>query len=159
MLRRLYALSQRPGGQLPYHLPQSFWIDGPLDIDKVEDCFSQIIRRYESLRARFVAVDGEPAQCIVDEPRFSLERYAAGEDRVDEIIEKFLRPFDLAVAPLLRVGVVAIRPDRHLLIADAHHIAVDGLSLAARFPGRSKPSRRRCVGFPKKESDMESSNI
>ncbi|MEW6234512.1 MAG: amino acid adenylation domain-containing protein [Candidatus Omnitrophota bacterium] len=164
--RRLYALSQRPGGQFPYHLPQSFWIDGPLDVDKLEDCFAQIIRRYESLRARFLVIDGELTQHIADEPRFSVERYEADEDGIGEIEKQFLRPFDLEQAPLLRVGVVKIRPDRYLLMADAHHIAVDGISfniiardLMALYQGLSltpiKHSYRECLRLIEEEQKSQ----
>lgn len=126
--RRLYALSQRPGGQVPYHLPQSFWIDGPLDIDRLEDSFRTIIARHESLRTGFKIIDGELVTSRIAEPRFSVERHAADAEGAEAIARDFLRPFDLAVAPLLRVAVVSISEHRHLLLADAHHIAVDGLS-------------------------------
>ncbi|SEH60444.1 type I polyketide synthase [Magnetospirillum fulvum] len=126
--RRLYALSQRPGGQVPYHLPQSFWIDGPLDIDRLEDSFRTIIARHESLRTGFKIIDGELVTSRIAEPRFSVERYQADAEGAEAIARDFLRPFDLAVAPLLRVAVVSISQHRHLLLADAHHIAVDGLS-------------------------------
>jgi len=126
--RRLYALGQRPGGQLPYHLPQSFWIDGPLDIDRLEDCFRTIIARHESLRTGFKIIDGELVTSRIAEPRFSVERHVADAGGAEAIARDFLRPFDLAVAPLLRVAVVSVNEHRHLLLADAYHIAVDGLS-------------------------------
>ncbi|CCG40380.1 type I polyketide synthase [Magnetospirillum molischianum] len=126
--RRLYALSQRPGGQLPYHLPQAFWIDGPLDIDRLEDSFRIIIQRHESLRTGFKLIDGELVTSRLAEPRFSVERHQADSAGAERIAHDFLRPFDLAVAPLLRVAIVTLTDNRHLLLADAHHIAVDGIS-------------------------------
>ena len=57
--RRQYALAQRPGGQLPYHLPQAPWIDGPLDVERLEECFRDVIARHENLRPSFVMSDGE----------------------------------------------------------------------------------------------------
>ncbi|MDR3516548.1 MAG: amino acid adenylation domain-containing protein [Azospirillaceae bacterium] len=126
--RRLYALSQRPGGQLPYHLPQAFWIDGPLDCDRLEDSFRTIIRRHESLRTGFVMIDGTLCSSTIAEPRFAIERHRADAAEAEAIARSFLRPFDLAQPPLLRVAVVTVADDRHLLLADAHHIAVDGIS-------------------------------
>ncbi|WP_316976892.1 non-ribosomal peptide synthetase [Shumkonia mesophila] len=126
--RRFYALGQRAGGQLPYHLPQAFWIDGPLDIDRLDEAFRTIIGRHESLRTSFVMVDGELLAKRWVEPRFEIERLQAEESDIDAVVAAFVRPFDLAAAPLLRVATVEVGPKRHLLLADAHHIVADGLS-------------------------------
>lgn len=126
--RRLFALGQREGGQLPYHLPQAFRIDGPLDVDRLEAAFRTIVTRHESLRTSFVTIEGELLAKRWAEPRFAVERLRADESGVDAVVAAFVRPFDLAVAPLLRVAAVEIAPERHLLLADAHHIVADGLS-------------------------------
>ncbi|MDX9860533.1 MAG: aminotransferase class III-fold pyridoxal phosphate-dependent enzyme, partial [Rhodospirillales bacterium] len=142
--RRLYALSQREGGQLPYHLPQAFWIDGPLDIERLETAFRTIIGRHESLRTSFVTIEGELLAKRWAEPRFEIERLRASEADIDAAVAAFVRPFDLAVAPLLRVATVEVGPERQLLLADAHHIVADGLScnviaaeLMALYQGQS----------------------
>jgi len=150
--RRLFALSQRNGGQRPYHLPQAFFVDGPLDIDRLEDTFRQIIARHESLRTAFVTIGGETLAKRIAEPRFSIERgaidtHASGQDAMASAIEHFLRPFDLGTAPLMRVTVAALSDSRYLLLADAHHIVVDGLSfdiiaaeLMAAYAGHILPA-------------------
>src|SRR5689334_17888252 len=75
--RRLFALAQRPGGELPYHLPQAFWIDGPLDLHRLDTAFRAVIQRHESLRTSFLMLDGEPVAKRVAEPRFEIERLDA----------------------------------------------------------------------------------
>ena len=45
-------------------------------------------------------------------------------------ISDFVKPFDLGQAPLLRVGLVNLSPDRHLLLCDMHHIISDGISVS-----------------------------
>ncbi|MFM8332764.1 MAG: amino acid adenylation domain-containing protein, partial [Candidatus Methylumidiphilus sp.] len=144
--RRLFALAQRPGGELPYHLPQAFWVDGPLDADRLEDAFRAIIQRHISLRTGFLMLDGQLVAKRVAEPRFAVERTAAAAGEIDSVVARFLRPFDLSQPPLLRVAVATLAPDRHLLIADAHHIVVDGLSfniiaaeLMALYAGQALP--------------------
>jgi amino acid adenylation domain-containing protein/non-ribosomal peptide synthase protein (TIGR01720 family) len=145
--RRMFVLAQREGGDAPYHLPQAFFIDGPLDVERMEEAFRTIIMRHEGLRTAFVTIDGEPLAKRIAEPRFAIERAAIAEDEADAFIERFVRPFDLAVAPLMRVAVATIAPDRYLLVADAHHIAVDGLSfdivageLMALYAGETLPA-------------------
>ena len=145
--RRMFVLAQRDGGDLPYHLPQAFFIDGPLDIERLEEAFRTVMLRHEGLRTAFLTIDGEPRAKRVAEPRFAIERRRIEESGADAFIAGFVRPFDLAEAPLLRVGVATIAPERHLLVADAHHIAVDGLSfdivaaeLMALYEGKTLPA-------------------
>jgi amino acid adenylation domain-containing protein/non-ribosomal peptide synthase protein (TIGR01720 family) len=157
--RRLYAVCQRPGAELAYHLPQCFFVNGPLDVDRIEDCFARIVRRHESLRAGFLSIDGQLTLKVVEEPRFSVERYACGEEEIDGIREAFFRrPFDLAKPPLLRVAVLELNPARFMLLADAHHIAVDGMSfnviaseIMALYAGQNLPpverQLRECMGI------------
>ncbi|MGD2085954.1 MAG: amino acid adenylation domain-containing protein [Candidatus Aminicenantes bacterium] len=44
------------------------------------------------------------------------------------LISSFIRPFNLSQAPLLRVGLVKISQDEHILIFDIHHIISDGVT-------------------------------
>src|SRR5690606_3322590 len=46
-----------------------------------------------------------------------------------ERLRRFIRPFDLAEPPLLRVGWVEGEDALSWLLLDAHHLAVDGLSM------------------------------
>ncbi|MCK4765347.1 MAG: amino acid adenylation domain-containing protein [Candidatus Aminicenantes bacterium] len=43
---------------------------------------------------------------------------------------KFIRPFDLSCAPLLRVGLIEVGETEHILMLDMHHIISDGVSIA-----------------------------
>ena len=156
--RRQFALSQRPGGELAYHLPQAMWVDGPLDIDKLEDCFRAAIHRHESLRTSYAVIGGELVFKVEREPRFAIERHQCAEDQVDALAASLLRPFELARAPLMRVAVIQVAPQRHLMVADAHHIAADGLSfnviaqeVMALYQGETLPEPgydfRTCVSI------------
>ncbi|WP_313918242.1 non-ribosomal peptide synthetase/type I polyketide synthase [Tahibacter sp.] len=144
--RRLYALAQREGGEAPYHLPQAFTIDGHLDADRLEDAFRATIRRHPALRTAFVTIDGEPVAKRIAEPRFAIERMDVAAGGEDAFIAAFIRPFDVSQAPLIRVAIGRLAPERHLLLADTHHIAVDGLSfdiiaaeLMALYAGETLP--------------------
>ena len=59
---------------------------------------------------------------------------ATTEKNVTELIQSFIRPFDLSEAPLIRVGVIPVMigrsktPKYHLLLVDMHHIISDGVS-------------------------------
>ncbi|MCP5046997.1 MAG: amino acid adenylation domain-containing protein, partial [bacterium] len=53
-----------------------------------------------------------------------------------QFLRDFIRPFDLSLAPLLRVGLMGTGDKTHLLMVDMHHIVSDGSSVnvfAAEF--------------------------
>ena len=64
-------------------------------------------------------------------------------------IEEFIRPFDLAQAPLLRVGLLDRKDERQVLLYDMHHIISDGVSMeilvrefAQLYRGETLPTLR-----------------
>ena len=127
--RRLFALCQREGGEAPYHLSGLWRLDGPVDFDRLQEAFQEVQLRHESLRTAFLELDGEWLQEIIDEPRFAVERVALAGRAPADALTAFIRPFDLAEAPLWRVGWAEDGAGRSWLMLDAHHLAVDGLSM------------------------------
>jgi acyl carrier protein len=128
--KRLYALRQVDAKGIAYNIPFPVELPGDtaLDIPRLESLFMKLIQRHESLRTSFHLEDGEPVQVIHEDAPFTIQSYdltAAGGKSIDE----FIRPFDLARAPLLRAAVLKLAPDRRVLLVDIHHIVVDGRSL------------------------------
>ncbi|WP_010503429.1 non-ribosomal peptide synthetase, partial [Paenibacillus elgii] len=129
--KRLYILSQLEGGELSYNIPGVMTVEGALDRERLEEAFRQLIRRHETLRTGFELVDGEPVQRIHPEVEFAVEymQVREGGEIREELLRGFVRVFDLRQAPLLRVGLIELKPDRHLLLFDMHHIISDGTSI------------------------------
>ena len=129
--RRLYALSQREGGEGPYHLSGLWRVDGQMDFERLQEAFQEVVVRHESLRTAFLEMDGEWVQEIIEEPRFAVERSAQRGEEPAALLQRFIRPFDLTTPSLMRVGW--IDDDRidqgGWIMLDAHHLAVDGLSM------------------------------
>jgi hypothetical protein len=46
----------------------------------------------------------------------------------EQIVKKFVRPFEVSRAPLLRVGLIKEKKNRHIFMMDIHHIVTDGIS-------------------------------
>ncbi|AFH63622.2 amino acid adenylation domain-containing protein [Paenibacillus caseinilyticus] len=130
--KRLYLLSHLQGGETGYNMPGVILAEGALDRARLQQAFEGLISRHESLRTRFEMVQGEPVQRIVPHSQvpFRIEEWEASEEEAAGLIEAFVRPFDLAEAPLLRVGLITLTPERHLLLFDMHHIISDGVSLS-----------------------------
>jgi iturin family lipopeptide synthetase A len=132
--KRIYILDQLEGQGVSYNMPQIFHMEGKLEPSKIETTFNELIVQQESLRTYFEIKDGEPVQRIQKRGIFKLEHDSIQENpsvhkaQVTEIIRRFVRPFDLTEAPLLRVGLVKEDKTRHVLLIDIHHIITDGMS-------------------------------
>jgi acyl transferase domain-containing protein/non-ribosomal peptide synthetase component F/acetylornithine/succinyldiaminopimelate/putrescine aminotransferase len=131
--QRMFVLSQLDGGELGYHVPVALTVAGDLDLEQLQGHFRTLIRRHDVLRASFSLEDGELVQTVHPQVELPIEQLAATEETIDQVIENFIRPFDLSQAPLIRVGVARLAEHSHLLILDAHHIIFDGVSASILF--------------------------
>ncbi|MDO7899400.1 non-ribosomal peptide synthase/polyketide synthase [Pseudomonas citrulli] len=120
-----------------YHIPNALRLRGQLDVPALERSFNAVIKRHESLRTTF-SEHGEQAVQVIHPHlplRIAVHPLAAGEpDSEDARIKAFVeaetaRPFDLRQGPLLRVSLLEIAEDDHVLVLIQHHIIADGWSM------------------------------
>jgi non-ribosomal peptide synthetase component F/thioesterase domain-containing protein len=110
---------------------------GPLDPLILKRTFNEIIRRHEILRATIEEIDGHPLQVIAPSLAVQLPltdlRQIPGEHREAELdrlsIEEAQRPFKLAHSPLIRLGLLRMEDQRHILTLTIHQIISDGWSI------------------------------
>ncbi len=137
--KRMYVLSQLEGGELSYNMPGVVVVQGELDKPRFERAFAELIHRHEALRTSFDWVDGEPVQTVHSKVDFTIESIdgdaiGASGNQSDEALAQaamaaFVRPFNLKRAPLLRVELLSVSSERHLLLFDMHHIVSDATTL------------------------------
>ncbi len=128
--KRMYTLQQFEPNSTSYNMPGIFELKGSLDIHRLKEVFDKLIYRHESLRTSFLILEDGLAQKVHKEVEFEIEQYEVkSEAEIDDIIKRFIRVFDMSIAPLLRVGIVSVSPDRHILMYDMHHIISDGVSM------------------------------
>ncbi|MBN4049409.1 AMP-binding protein, partial [bacterium AH-315-N14] len=90
----------------------------------------KLIQRHESLRTSFEVLEEGMVQRIYKEVDFEIDKYEVKEEKeIAGIIKSFIRSFDLGKAPLLRVGLIKVHPQKHILMYDMHHIISDGTSM------------------------------
>jgi hypothetical protein len=112
-------------------MPIAVQLIGELDQERLEDTFWQIIKRHESLRTSFIMLGDEPVQVVheIEDMEFAIKYYELTlYPGIDEIIRDFISSFNLSRAPVLRVGMVNLDKEKHLLLLDMHHIITDGVS-------------------------------
>jgi amino acid adenylation domain-containing protein len=149
--KRLYVLQQIDLQSISYNIPQCFILEGPLDMEKLENIFLQLIRRHESLRTSFQIINEDPMQRLSEAFDFKIEYFdrRSNPNSAVSTLSDFLRPFDLSKTPLLRVRLIKEEEERHILMVDMHHIISDKISLeiftqefAALYAGKTLPKLR-----------------
>jgi amino acid adenylation domain-containing protein len=124
--KRLFILQQGHLNSIVYNRPNAYISAIELDKERLEVTLRKLIQRHESLRTSFDMINGETIQRVHSDVPFAIE-YADG-DIIQEPIENFIRPFDLSVAPLLRVRIAKTGEGHNILLVDIHHIISDGFS-------------------------------
>ncbi|HEX3048367.1 MAG TPA: amino acid adenylation domain-containing protein [Bacillota bacterium] len=127
--KRLYILNEIEGAGTSYNMPGGAIIEGRLDRAKLEAAFLELIRRHEAFRTSFELIGGEPAQRINSAVDFKVHYQKTDEASLEGTICDFIQPFNLSQAPLLRVCLLELLPQKHILIYDMHHIICDGVSM------------------------------
>jgi amino acid adenylation domain-containing protein len=131
--KRIFVMSYFKGAETSYNMYAAFWVDGELDVEKLENSFQSLVNRHETLRTSFKMVNDEPVQIVHDDIIFQLSYRQENEADAGDLIKKFIRKFDLAEAPLFRAQVVKVSACKHLVMFDMHHIIADGVSLDIFF--------------------------
>lgn len=133
--QRLWFLEQFQLGSV-YNIPVAYRLKGSLNVTALERSLGEVIRRHESLRTTFRSVDGEPSQAIAPDitlPLTVIKLQVPPDQREAEAqrkaIEEAQQPLDLAQGPLLRVKLLRLTEEEHVLLLTMHHIVSDGWSL------------------------------
>jgi amino acid adenylation domain-containing protein len=107
-------------------------LSGPLQVEALKQALRTIIQRHESLRNSFQTVDGVPVQVIDPHPVWELTmvNLAGKETEAEKLAYRESQtPFDLTKSPLLRVTLLKLQPEKHILLINMHHIISDGWSI------------------------------
>src|SRR5580704_14223969 len=135
--RRLWFLNQFDPMSSAYNIPFPMRLNIPLDRGALERSLQEIVRRHESLRTTFTTQDGEPVQVVAPAQTFNLEAVdlrslPAGEREAEAhrlAIFDAQRPFSLTNGPLLRVTLIQLGVNDHILLLTMHHVISDGWSM------------------------------
>src|SRR4029077_7634477 len=98
-------------------------LSGELDVSAIGRAIDALVERHEVVSTTFGAHDCEPWQIFAPHLRIPLEvedLSDPGEDLRQEALQATLRresekPFELSAGPLLRIGLLNLGPQDHIL--------------------------------------------
>ncbi|MEU9045986.1 MULTISPECIES: amino acid adenylation domain-containing protein [unclassified Kitasatospora] len=166
--RRLWFLQQLDPLSDAYHIPLALRLTGALDADALAAALHDCAVRHEALRTVFPADADGPRQLVLDPDRLPpllrrptpADATAAdsapvtGDGLAEALRTAAARPFDLAAEPPLRADLLALAPDRHVLLLTVHHIACDGWSLGPLARDLGTAYRARAAGRAPEWTDL-----
>jgi hypothetical protein len=130
--QRLWFLEQLEPGGNTYNVPVGVRLSGALEVEALRQTLQEVVRRHEVLRTRFVEVGGQPVQVIEQALELALAvedvSELAGVERV--AAQEAQAGFDLEHGPLLRVRLLRLSAEEHVLLLTMHHIISDGWSMS-----------------------------
>ncbi|WP_226457785.1 non-ribosomal peptide synthetase, partial [Pseudomonas sp. AF03-9] len=127
---RQWFLWQLDPHSAAYHIPGTLRLKGRLDTAALQRSFDTLVARHESLRTH-VQQDGERAvQVIAAHAEVEISCRDVDEGDVLALVEATIaEPFDLQCGPLMRVNLLRLAEDEHVLVLVQHHIVSDGGSM------------------------------
>ena len=149
--RHLWSL-QQDGDELPYRAQCAVLIEGSLNLRVLKAVLRNISDRYEILRTAFRCPQGiniplqgvnEQSAPWIEECDLSTCDTSRQEAEIEALFEKVGRiPFDLANGPVLRVSLLTLATDRHMLLVNVPSLCADAASLRILV---REISRRYCA--------------
>ena len=134
--QRLWFLSRMMPPNALYNISLALRLRGKLNETALVQGLTEIVRRHEALRTRFMEVQGQALQIIdaPDERCVVVEEIASEEALRERCVGERAYCFDLSDEPLYRLRLLRTAFDgQWVLLATLHHIIADGWSLGVFF--------------------------
>ncbi|MCX4094352.1 non-ribosomal peptide synthetase [Nocardia sp. alder85J] len=146
--RRLWFLHRLEGPSPTYNIPLTARLTGAFDTAAFAIAVGDVVARHESLRTVFTESDGVPAQRVLDAADVEVPVTITTVDPATAdaaVAAAVAHRFDLATGIPLRADVFRCDGD-WIVVLLIHHIAGDGLSVAALSRDLSVAYAARCAG-------------
>ncbi|MGO2713545.1 amino acid adenylation domain-containing protein [Pseudomonas helleri] len=135
--RRMWFLWQLDPHSGAYNLPGAVRLTGTLNLSALEQAFACVVQRHQTLRTVFRQNPDDSLEQVerlasinVEHVDFTLLPAIEREQAVAaEAQQQSLHPFDLANGPLLRIKLLKLGADEHVLLLTLHHIVSEGWSM------------------------------
>ncbi|WP_245922498.1 non-ribosomal peptide synthase/polyketide synthase [Nocardia nova] len=134
--QRMWVLNRLAPDSAAYHVPVALRLTGTLELDALRAALADLVQRHDILRTRYpeartTSGEPEPVQEVLPATPVGLEPMPVRRDEIDERIAEIVAVgFDVTAAPPVRVRLLRVADDEHILVVVVHHISADGYSMA-----------------------------
>lgn len=127
---RQWFLWQLDPDSAAYHIPGVLRLTGTLDKQALQRSFDSLLARHESLRTRLNLQGESRSQVVLEHTHIAMAERAVNEAQLQASVQaEITRPFDLQHGPLLRLSLLHLGEEEHVLVLVQHHIVSDGWSM------------------------------
>ncbi|VVP65084.1 Linear gramicidin synthase subunit B [Pseudomonas fluorescens] len=150
--QRQWFLWQLDPHSSAYNIPAALRLHGPLNVAALQQSFDLLLERHQSLRSRFVEDDGQVMQALASLTSLPIEQHDLSDEplrlasAMKKVEEEIARPFDLQHGPLVRVSLLQLDAEDHVLVLTLHHIVTDGWSMGVLVEEFSRLYAAHCQG-------------
>ena len=135
--QRLWFLDRLDPANGYYNVAGGVRLSGPLNLEAVEKSFQEIVNRHEALRTNFLDVGGTPMLRVRPQARLNVgvvdlsqvSEIGQHQEAIRLARSERQRGFNLSEDELLRVMVLKMSEQEHVLLLTTHHIVTDGWSM------------------------------
>jgi amino acid adenylation domain-containing protein len=170
--QRLWFLAQLEPNNPFYNIPAAVRLQGQLNYKALQQTFDEILRRHEALRTNFQTVEGQAVAVISQTkplilPIIDISELPLAQIEVEirqQAAQEAQQPFDISSDYLLRVKLLRLDAQEHIVLLTMHHIASDAWSidvlvqeLAKLYPAfcNQQPSLRDATRTPLTELPIQ----
>ncbi|MFI6182210.1 amino acid adenylation domain-containing protein [Nonomuraea sp. NPDC051191] len=136
--RRFWFFHAHDPGGTEYNVRFGYRLSGPFDPEALRTALGELIARHEPLRTTIEHGDADPARAepvqkvhaAVEVPLTVTDVAGLPGEELDRMVRhEVTRPFDLARGPVLRLAVLRLAAEDHLLVLSLHHSVIDAVSM------------------------------
>ena len=132
---RLWFIQQLEGSS-QYNVPAVLRVTGTLNVEALTYTLQTIVNRHESLRTVIIEHQGQPYQSVKEKDELKIvivdaSSYQTDAKRLSHEIDKLINyPFDLSRDHMIRVTLIKLAEEEHVIVFVVNHIASDAWSLS-----------------------------
>lgn len=138
--QRLWLLTQIDAANTAYNIPAALKLSGALNKSALEKAIYAVIERQQSLRSR-ITLDNSIPRIVIDQSQAITVKYLTYTNTSSQnthqqqiwlqqqLDQEASKPFDVSTEPLLRIGLMTLNEQIHILTLTLHHLIADAQSL------------------------------
>jgi amino acid adenylation domain-containing protein len=126
---RMFILHQIDENSIGYNMTFALSFLGEFELEKLKIVNKKLIEKHSSLRTKIRIENDLPVQEILDQFELNFEKEQTSEEGVLNNIKSFVQPFNVLDDSFIRMKILEINSNHHIVVFDICHLIADGTSI------------------------------